>query len=164
MTIGVSVVAAVTVFLALTAVLARRAPEDPDRWHVDPVAATVDDRPHWYRLTPAEAPVDRQRKQEGTAPRFDAPVDRLAEAFDEVAMGEERVQRLAGSPSRRWVTYRQRSAVFGFPDYVSVRFLEDGEGGSTLAVYSRARYGYGDGGVNADRVRQWVDETAQRMR
>ena len=164
MTIGAGVVAAVSVLLVAAVIVVRRAPDEPARWHEEPVTATVSDRSNWYRLTPADSPVGHEAKQEGASPQYDVPVDRLATVFDEVAMADERVHRLAGSPDERFVTYVQRSAVVGFPDYLSVRFLEVGDGGSTLAVYSRARYGYGDGGVNAARVQRWVEQTTQRLR
>lgn len=163
MIIGAALAAVVVALLAAVGVV-RRAPDDPQRWHQDPVTADVGDRPNWFRLTPAQTPVDHQRDQEGISPVVDVPVERLAAVFDDVAMSDERVQRLAGSPAEGFVTYVQRSAVVGFPDYVSVRFVE-GEGGtSTLVVYSRARYGYGDGGVNRDRVRRWVEQTTQLLR
>jgi uncharacterized protein (DUF1499 family) len=164
MTVGLSMVAVLSALAVLTAVVVRRAPDEPHRWHVDPLTAAVSDKPNWLRMTPEDAPVDHERKQEEVAPRYEVPVERLAATFDEVAMGEERVQRLAGSVDQGWVTYQQRSAVFGFPDYVSVRFLEVGPGASTLAVYSRARYGRGDGGVNAHRVHRWVEQTSRRLR
>ena len=59
-------------------------------------------------------------------------------AFDAVALGDDRVEVLAGAASDGFVTYVQRSALFAFPDYVSVRFIEADGGGSTLAV-SHAR-------------------------
>jgi uncharacterized protein (DUF1499 family) len=44
----------------------------------------------------------------------------------------------------------------GFPDYVSVRFLDLGDGETGVAVYSRARYGQSDLGVNRARVENWL--------
>jgi hypothetical protein len=161
----VTVAALATAALVLLAAVGvvRRAPDDPERWHEDPVTADVGDRPNWFRLTPPDAPVDHRSEQEGVSPVVDVPVERLAAVFDDVASTDDRVRRLAGSPAAGFVTYVQRSAVVGFPDYISVRFMPSGAGRSTLAVYSRARYGYSDGGVNTQRVRRWVDETAQRL-
>ena len=76
-------------------------------------------------------------------------------AFDAAVLAQPRVERIAGDPSEGFMTYRQRSLVFGFPDYVSVRTLP-AAGGSTLAIWSRSRYGRSDFGVNAERVSTWL--------
>lgn len=91
------------------------------------------------------------------------PVDELASGFDEIALADSRVEVLAGSADEGFVTYIQRSALMGYPDYISVRFIEAEEGGSTLAVFSRARYGTSDLGVNETRVDRWVQRTDERL-
>ncbi len=63
---------------------------------------------------------------------------------------------IGGSPSEAFVTYVQTSGLFGFPDYVSVRFIELDAGRSTLAVFSRSRLGQSDLGVNKKRVERWL--------
>lgn len=50
----------------------------------------------------------------------------------------------------------QRSFLFRFPDYISIRILPVSEGHSTLAIYSRSKVGYGDLGVNKKRVTRWL--------
>ena len=54
------------------------------------------------------------------------------------------------------MTYVQRTEKLKFPDYISVKFINLGDGNTTIAVYSRSRYGYADLGVNQARVEQWV--------
>ena len=48
--------------------------------------------------------------------------------------------------------YIQRSWLFRFPDLISVQFISEGEGRSSIALLSRAKYGYYDFGVNKRRV------------
>ena len=50
----------------------------------------------------------------------------------------------------------QRTAVFRFPDDISVRALNAGPGKSALGIYSRSRYGLSDFGANGRRVRRWI--------
>ncbi len=125
---------------------------DPARWHVDPLAAERTGRPNDYLAAPegmAAAPVDRV-----VAP-VDASPAALMDRLHAVATAEPRVSVVAGRPEDLFVTYVQRSAVFGFPDYVSVRAVPAGEGAAP-AIWSRARFGYSDLGVNRARVERWL--------
>jgi uncharacterized protein (DUF1499 family) len=122
----------------------RFAGSDPARWHLDPETATRSARPNHFSLLPPDAPV------------FGVSAERLAGIFDDFALSQPNVQRLAGQPDTLLVTYVQRSALIGFPDYISVKFLDTGNGTSTLAIFSRSRFGYSDGGVNARRVLRWL--------
>lgn len=73
---------------------------------------------------------------------------------------EPRVERLAVDEetlTERWV---QRSRVMRFPDTVNVRFVDLGEGRSTLALYSRSQLGSDDMGVNRARIERWLDRLA----
>ncbi|GMG84866.1 DUF1499 domain-containing protein [Paralimibaculum aggregatum] len=129
---------------------------DPARWHADPLASERTGRPNDHLVAPeglAAAPVDAV-----FAPVFppaaESPAALIAQ-LHRVAMAEPRVTVVAGSPEALHVTYVQRSAVFGFPDYISVRAVPVG-GGAGLALWSRARFGYSDMGVNAARVSRWL--------
>ncbi len=53
------------------------------------------------------------------------------------------------------ITYVQRSRVFGFPDYLTVKAVVM-DGGAGLIIWSRARYGRSDFGVNRARVEAWL--------
>jgi uncharacterized protein (DUF1499 family) len=84
------------------------------------------------------------------------PAADLAAAFDRIALSAPRTTRLAGSPGDLWTTYVQRSRLWRFPDYISVRAIDLGDGMSALAIYSRSRYGASDLGVNRARVEEWM--------
>src|SRR6056297_3157188 len=128
-------------FLAYTV---RTATHDPAVWHVDPRTVPPSETPNDYRIAIralSDYPVDM------AAPIYDIDAATLALAFDDFVMRQPRVERVAGSPEEGWVTYVQRTPQLLVPDYISVRFFDlEGEnvGRSTVAIYSRSRYGYGD--------------------
>ena len=76
---------------------------------------------------------------------------------------DARVEVIAGSAAAGFVTYVQRSQLFGFPDFISVKFIDLPSGGSTIAVFSRARDGKSDLDVNKKRVTRWVEQTQSRI-
>lgn len=132
---------------AAAALWVRLAPADPARWHVDPVTVAP-------RGTPNEALLRPGGPDE--APVYDMTPAALMERLDGLALAEPRTRRIAGAVAGGYVTYVQRSWLWGFPDYVSVRALPAGEGRATLAIYARARFGTSDLGVNAARVARWL--------
>lgn len=117
------------------------------RWHVDPLTAPKPRTPNAYRMMPPS--------EGGKAPVFDMDARALAAAFDAVVMAEHRTKRIAGSPEMGHVTYVQRSKRMRYPDYISVKFIDQGDGKSSFAAFSRSRYGYGDRGVNRRRLQRW---------
>ncbi len=141
----------------------RQAGDDPAQWHIDPLTSTGTGNPNWYRVVPDDAPVDRDPKRDGTAVVYTQSAADGGAAFDGVARADERVEVLAGSAADGFVTYIQRSRLFAFPDYISVKFIDLPEGGSTIAVYSRARYGRSDLDVNQKRVERWLAATRDAL-
>lgn len=151
------VVTFVLVFLVAavaSSVFFRRVPDDPAIWHVDPLAAVKPDKPN--------AALIRPEGGDAAAPVFDVAPEALAEEIDAVALSEPRTKRIAGAPADLWMTYVQRSALWGFPDYVSVKVMPAGEG-ATYAAFSRARFGYSDMGVNAGRMARWQTALEARL-
>jgi len=137
---------AIVVF-AGTMAFVRSLSHDAAQWHVDPQTAPDPSTPNWYRVTPGG---------ENAAPVFDVSATELSSAFDRVVSEQSSIEllkddRASGGP----VTWVQRSTLFGFPDYISVQFLPAGSG-STLAIFSRARIGQSDLGVNEKRVTAWL--------
>ena len=147
----VGVVVAVVVVM-VAAVTVRRIEHEVGVWHVDPLTAPKPPTPNSYRVAPADAATEK----DAVAPVYSMPVSDLAAAFDRVARASARVDVVGGSPADRFVTYVQTSALFGFPDYISVRFIELDGDRSTFAVFSRSRLGRGDLGVNRKRVESWL--------
>lgn len=139
----------VLAFLALLAAAAwvRHAPSDPARWHVDPLTAARPAGPNAFLLRPEGG--------DAAAPVYPMPPAALARAVDAAARADGRTELLAGSVEEGFMTYLTRSRIWGFPDYSSVRVLP-AEGGATLAVFARARFGRSDLGVNRARVERWL--------
>jgi len=118
----------------------RLAPSDPARWHIDP--QTADD--------PAPGGVKRAVSMSLQAPE-------ALEAFHSIASTAPRTSLLAGTIDEGRLTYVTRSRWVGFPDYVSVSATPD-DGGSTLHMLSRLRFGLSDMGANAKRLDGWLQD------
>ena len=82
------------------------------------------------------------------------PADTLAK-LDAAAMAKARVTRLAGSPGEGRITWVSRSALMGYPDYITAEAIAAPEG-TRLDILSRQRFGQGDSGVNAARLKDWL--------
>jgi uncharacterized protein (DUF1499 family) len=65
-------------------------------------------------------------------------------------------------PHHHGFVYIQRSALFRFPDVITVELVTLAPDRSSLAIYSRSRYGRSDFGVNRRRVLRWLSRL-QRM-
>ncbi|MEM6487122.1 MAG: DUF1499 domain-containing protein [Pseudomonadota bacterium] len=141
--LGVMLVAACAGGLAV-----RRVDHPAETWHVDPTTAARTGKPNDYLAAPAGTTVAAPDRGLQAAD----PAAALA-ALDRVAQAAPRTAVIAGSVAEGFVTYVQTSALFGFPDYISVKRVEGG-----LAVWSRSRYGYSDLGVNKARVTEWLAE------
>lgn len=148
---------AVLVVLGVMAIFMRVVDDDPAVWHVDPESAARSGKPNDYLVAPdgaVSAHADR-----ATSVR-DLPAKDHLFLFHSVAMNAPRTKELAGSVEEGWITYVQRSLIFGYPDYITVKAV-DVDGGSALIVWSRARYGYGDMGANRNRVERWLAQIGE---
>lgn len=90
------------------------------------------------------------------SPIFDVPWRALQAAFARVAAAAPRTRRVADEADRRREVFIQRSALFRFPDIITVEFVPLGADRSSLAIFSRSRYGRDDFGVNRARVEGWL--------
>lgn len=103
-------------------------------------------------LTPRAQP-------DAASPVFPVPPDRLRDAFLAVVAEASRTTLLDRSADGLHLTLVQRSALLRFPDYIDVSIQPAPGGtsdGSTIALYSRSRFGYSDLGVNRKRVEDWM--------
>ena len=132
--------------LAAVAVGMRFVVSDPAEWHVDLQTAERTGEPNdFLAATPGYTTANIDT---ALAP---GPAAGFLQAIADAALGEPRTEILAGAPEEGRITFVQRSAVFGFPDYVTVQAE-----GENRAIWSRSRYGRSDFGVNAKRTERWL--------
>ncbi len=81
----------------------------------------------------------------------------LAARLEAIILATPRTDRVAGDLNTGVATYVTRSALWGFPDIASVKVVAV-EGGSTVLVFSRLRFGIADMGVNRARVEGWLSQ------
>lgn len=125
---------------------------DPAVWHVDPTQTERTGRDNDFLAAPAGTTV--AETDEVLAPKAIAPRDLLF-LFDSIARNAPRTKVIGGSVEDLHITYMQRSPLFAFPDYVSVKAVESAEG-AALVIWSRSRFGYSDLGVNRERIEGWL--------
>lgn len=117
-------------------------------------------RPSEFLMAPEDAtaaPVD------AVSPIFPVTPEEIVQAFVAVINETPRATVLAISDDGLALEVAQRSATFGFIDFISIRAYPAGEDLASFAIYSRARVGYYDFGVNRDRVLEWVDRVRARI-
>jgi uncharacterized protein (DUF1499 family) len=90
------------------------------------------------------------------SPAFTVSKDRLIGYWRDLLAGEKRVTLLVRDNNGGRQIVLQRSALLDFPDVISVEFVSLGPDRSSLAIYSRARYGRSDFGVNRARIGRWL--------
>jgi hypothetical protein len=121
----------------------RLAPDDTARWNTSPVAiAEGADEGTVLPLTGGGAL--------WLGPDRGDPQTLLAD-LDAVALATPRTTRLAGSVAEGRITWKTRSALWGFPDYTTAEARPEG-----LYVHARLRFGREDMGVNATRLADWL--------
>jgi hypothetical protein len=89
-----------------------------------------------------------------TSPVFNLPWERLREYWMEMISAEKRIVAVVADP-RRFV-YIQHSPLFRFPDIITVEFVPLNQTWSSIAIYSRSRYGEYDLAKNRKRVEKWL--------
>ena len=89
------------------------------------------------------------------SPEFDMPWDQLREYWKEMIAENPAILVVSEFEHRRAV-YIQRSPIFRFPDIITVEFVALASERSSVAVYSRSRYGRYDFGKNRKRVERWL--------
>lgn len=112
-------------------------------------------RPNSYLMSPAGyCPFPPNE----ISPVFDMAARDLEAKFETIVDAEPRTEkfRTIKISNETQIDFVQYSAFFGFPDTITIRFIELGPETSTLAIYSRAHYGRRDFGVNEKRIKDWM--------
>lgn len=110
-------------------------------------------KPNHYFVAPegwSTAPIDDD------CPAFAADWKTVLDALREVALTEQRTSVTDNDLVHRRIQFCQRSQVFRFPDDIKVEAIPLSEFITKLAVYSKARCGFSDLGVNKRRVKRWL--------
>jgi uncharacterized protein (DUF1499 family) len=89
---------------------------------------------------------------------YGVPAAKLRQEFLAVVIAQPRTAHVLADEPGLYDDFVVRSALFGFPDLVSVKFLQLKGKTSTLALYSRSVYGRSDLGVNRRRSLGWLAE------
>ena len=112
-------------------------------------------KPNTYLMSP---PDYCQYPPKTISPIFDISAQELAKRFEAVALREPRTEKIRDREIGKdlQADFAQYSKLIGYPDTITVRFINLGDEKSTLAVFSRAHYGYRDFGVNEARVKDWM--------
>ena len=91
-----------------------------------------------------------------TSPVFPLPWERLRDYWTEVVSGEKHLEQVVTDSEHRRFVYIQHSPTFRFPDVITVEFVQLKPDRSSIAIYSRSRYGEYDFGKNRKRVVRWL--------
>ena len=97
------------------------------------------------------------------SPTFDAAPKELAKALQEIAVSQARTTIAAETSDSLRLELVRRSRVFRFPDRISIQVLPAENGGSSLAIYSAAKYGLTDFGVNRRHVQALLAALMERV-
>lgn len=92
-----------------------------------------------------------------TSTVFAVPVAVLERETINFIEAQPRIKRLDAVPTKRLYLFAQRTPVLRFVDRIAVHVIEIDETRSSLGIYSKARIGVSDFGVNARRVHSWLD-------
>ena len=97
-----------------------------------------------------------QAESDFVPPLFATTARDLRTAMAKVIASEQRIVRVDNNDAELTERYIQRSKLMGFPDTIVIRYLDEGAGRSTLAMYSRSQLGRSDLGVNKARLERWL--------
>jgi len=95
-------------------------------------------------------------KPHAASPVFAKTPEQVLDAMKRVALAEPRTELVGEDRGARQLTFIQRSKTFRFPDFIAVEAVPLAAGQTALAIYSRAKIGIRDFGVNRARVERWL--------
>jgi len=110
--------------------------------------------PNDYLVCPTD--YCRKAKPDRISPELAVSAANLRTRLDALLIKEPRTRIV--SDDRAHVVIEQRSAIFRFPDLIDIELIDLGPAKSTLAIFSRSKYGYYDFGANKRRIDSWLRE------
>ena len=97
------------------------------------------------------------------SPVFKCNVNELQSVFIEFINSQNRIRNIVLDKKNYKFSCIQFTRVFRFPDIIDFEFLSISIDYSSVAIYSRSRYGYYDFNVNKKRVMLWLDEISRNI-
>jgi uncharacterized protein (DUF1499 family) len=93
--------------------------------------------------------------------RPNATTDQVRDAWLEIVRGEPRVSDIRQLEGQ--IEAVQRTALVGFPDWITAQPVDLGNGQASICVFSRSKFGYRDMGVNQKRGLSWLAQLAAKL-
>jgi uncharacterized protein (DUF1499 family) len=100
---------------------------------------------------------------DAAAPAFKVTEEELWFLWKQVAANSKRISCEELEEESRRSFHVQLTPYLRFPDEVRAQILPAGDGQSSIALYSRSRYGLYDFGVNKKRVERWLARLDRRV-
>ena len=116
-------------------------------------------RPNQFLALPASF-ISIQRA-DATVGTFNASLDQMRDAWLEILRGEPRVSGIRQSDGQ--IEAIQRTALVGFPDWITAQPIDLGQGQASICVFSRSKFGIRDMGVNEKRGLNWLAQLAAKL-
>ncbi len=147
--LGLGLIIALLVGVLALAFVVRLAPNDPLVWNV-----AIDD------LTAAEpGPCTDQIRPLPNGARvvclLQGEPEEILAKLSLIATAYPRTFILAGAPREGRMTWVSRTRIMGYPDYTTAEVTVT-PSGVVLRIFARQRFGRGDWGVNAGRLKAWL--------
>lgn len=98
----------------------------------------------------------KKAKPDRVSPVYPVPVAELKARVSALLSNAPRTEVISAGDTHFVAV--QRSLIFRFPDTIDIEVIAVGPDKSTLAIYSRSRYGRSDLGANGRRVDGWLAE------
>lgn len=100
-------------------------------------------------------------KADVESPVFSAGVDQVHAAWLAVVADQPRTSKARQQGGQ--IEAVQKTALIGFPDWITAEPVDLGGGKASICVFSRSKYGIRDLGVNVARVSAWLAALQARL-
>jgi uncharacterized protein (DUF1499 family) len=95
------------------------------------------------------------------SPIYPESAEDLFTDFNQMISQQPRTTFVYSMPETGQYVLVQKSLIFGFPDDITVQFIALPNNQSTLAIYSKSRYGFYDFDMNKKRLESWLQQLGQ---
>lgn len=87
---------------------------------------------------------------------YPADVKQVLAGWQKMLTQQPRVKLISSHPDDYHYQYVQYSRIFKFPDYIDMLLIPLMQDKTSIAIYSRSKYGFYDFAVNKNRVNYWL--------